>query len=308
MISDFYVWPVWSSAFLLPWAALWLAYPRHRRVMLWASLLTAPFGLSEPLFVPEYWSPPSLFDLARVTGFDLESLIFCFAIGGVGAVGVNVLTRRLPEPLPEGERRSRRHRFHAWALASPFVVFPVLWLLPWNPIYPAIVAMSVGAGATAACRPDLARKTLLGTGIFLLYYLVFLAGLELTAPGYIDRVWNLEALSGWRLFGFPIEELLFAAGFGAYWAGVYEHLTWHRSAGQAIKLQQRPSSRPIRPAPPHRRKEELPERVDQQAEASGTASIAKTDQALGVLKDFHQPFRSAAGRRPGPYAGPGRAG
>jgi len=52
--------------------------------MLWASLFTMPFGPTDPLFVPEYWSPPSLFDLARTTGFDIESLIFCFDIGGIG--------------------------------------------------------------------------------------------------------------------------------------------------------------------------------------------------------------------------------
>jgi hypothetical protein len=230
VIPDAYVWLVWSSAFLVPWLLLYAAYPRHRRIMLWASLFTTPFGLTEPLFVPEYWSPPSLFDLARTTGFDLESLIFCFGIGGVGAVLTNALTGRRPAPLASAERHARRHRFHRWVLASPFIVFPVLWLLPWNPIYPGIVAMLAGALATIACRPDLARNTALGAVIFVAYYLAFLAGLAWTAPGYIARVWNLDALSGWTVLGFPLEELLFAAAFGAYWAGVYEHLTWHRPA------------------------------------------------------------------------------
>jgi hypothetical protein len=36
-------------------------------------------------------------------------------------------------------------------------------------------------------------------------------------------------------------------------------------------------------------------------EPSGAASTARTDAVLGVLEDFHEPFRSAAGRRPGPY-------
>ncbi len=228
MIPDAYVWLVWSSAFLVPWAVLYAAYPQHWRPMLWASLFTAPFGLSEPLFVPEYWNPPSLFDLARTTGFDLESLIFCFGIGGVGAVLTNVLTRRRPAPLAPAERHARRHRFHYWALAAPFVLFVPLWLLPWNPIYPGIVAMFAGAAATVACRPDLVRNTALGAGIFVAYYVVFLAGLAWTAPGYIERVWNLDALSGWSVLGFPLEELLFAAAFGAYWAGVYEHFTWRR--------------------------------------------------------------------------------
>ena len=63
MIPDSYVWLVWSSAFLLPWLAAFALFPMQRSVMLWASLLTMPLGLTEPLFVPAYWNPPSLFDL-----------------------------------------------------------------------------------------------------------------------------------------------------------------------------------------------------------------------------------------------------
>lgn len=230
MIPDNYVWLVWSSAFLVPWAALFVAFPQHRRPMLWASLFTTPFGLTEPLFVPEYWDPPSLFALAQRTGFDIESLIFCFGIGGVGAVLFNVIAQRRPQAVSEEQRHGQRHRFHRLALASPFLIFPVLYFLPWNPIYPSIVAMIVGAVATVLCRPDLKVATLAGAAVFLAYYVVFLVGLEVTAPNYIERVWNLDALTGVRLLGLPLEELLFAAFFGAYWAGVYEHFTWHRSA------------------------------------------------------------------------------
>ena len=228
MIPDRYVWLAWSSAFLIPWAMLYLAFPRHRRVMIWASLFTAPFGLTEPLFVPEYWNPPSLFDLASRTGFDVESLIFCFGIGGVGAVLVNVVTGRTVRPLHQGERSGPRHRLHRWILLSPFVIFTALLPSGWNPIYGGIVAMLAGAALTVWCRPELARSTLLGGVIFLLYYGAFLIGLELTAPGYVQRVWNWEALSGFRLAFMPLEELVFAIGFGAYWAGVYEHFTWSR--------------------------------------------------------------------------------
>jgi hypothetical protein len=89
-----YVWLIWASLFLLPWTALFVAWPALRRPMLWASALTAPFGLTEPLFVPAYWNPPSLFDLAHRTGFDIESLIFCFAIGGLAAARATGYWRR----------------------------------------------------------------------------------------------------------------------------------------------------------------------------------------------------------------------
>ena len=62
--------------------------------MWWASVYMAPFGLTEPLFVPEYWNPPSLFELAQKTGFDIESFIFSFAIGGIGAVLYTSLMRK----------------------------------------------------------------------------------------------------------------------------------------------------------------------------------------------------------------------
>ena len=142
MIPEQYVWLTWSSAFLLPWMALYLGFPRQRRPMMWASLFTAPFGLTEPLFVPEYWNPPSLFDLAQTTGFDIESLIFSFAIGGVGSVLYSAITGRGLVPVGPGERRHRHHRYHLLVLSAPALAFPPLYLAPWNPIYPAIAAMA----------------------------------------------------------------------------------------------------------------------------------------------------------------------
>jgi hypothetical protein len=228
-----YVWLIWTIAFLAVWALLYALVPRQRPAMRWASLYTAPFGLSEPLFVPAYWNPPSLFDLAQRTGFDLESLIFCFAIGGVGSVLYNLVTGARLEAVPAVERHRRHHRWHRPALLTPFVTLPVLLVLPWNPIYPAVLALAAGALATVACRPDLKTKTLAGALLFLGYYAVFMLALDAFAPGYIEQVWNLSALSGVRVFGIPAEELAFGLAFGAYWAGVYEHMRWRRLAGPA---------------------------------------------------------------------------
>lgn len=227
-----YVWLIWASAFLAPWLILYRALPRYRPQMGWASLFMAPFGLTEPLFVPEYWNPPSLFDLAQRTGFDIESIIFSFAIGGIGAVSYNALTRGEIKPVPAEEKHHRRHRFHRLAIALPFMLFPALYFLPWNPIYAGIVAMISGAIAAVLCRPDLKWNTLIGGALFLVIYLVFLQALKWSAPGYIEQVWNLKALSGIVLYGMPLEELLFGFCFGLYWTGVYEHFTWrHRATG-----------------------------------------------------------------------------
>lgn len=230
-----YVWLIWSSAFLLPWTVLYVANPDMRRVMWRASLATAVFGLTEPLFVPEYWNPPSLFDLAQRTGFDLESLIFSFAIGGVGVVLYNTATRTRVAPVPVSGRVLSRHRWHRAALLLPPATFVPLALLPWNRIYAAIGALLIGSVASVICRPRLARKTLVGGLLFVGLYAVFVWGLEWLVPGYIASVWNLADLSGVLLGAVPLEELLFAAVFGMYWSGIYEHLTWTESTAPVLR-------------------------------------------------------------------------
>jgi hypothetical protein len=224
-----YVWLIWSGAFLLPWAALFALRRDFRGVMWRTSALTALLGLTEPIYVPEYWNPPTLFDLAQRTGLDVESLIFCFAIGGIGAVLYHTLAGERLAPMDAAEHRHRRHRFHRLALLLPYVLFVPLYFLPWNPIYPSILCLVIGAVATVICRPDLKWKTFIGGFLFLALYAVFMLGLRWFTPGYIEQVWNLPALSGVLIYGIPLEELLFGFTFGLYWTGVYEHFTWNKS-------------------------------------------------------------------------------
>lgn len=170
-----------------------------------------------------------MFDLAQRTGLDIESLVFCFAIGGIGAVMYNAFASKALLEVPYGERHSGRHRWHLLALASPYLAFSALYFLQWNPIYPGIVAMAIGGIANVLCRPDLLRNTLIGGTLFLLLYVVLMLLLIFFEPGYIGKVWNLPALSGVLLGGIPLEELAFGFTFGLYWEGIYEHFTWHRS-------------------------------------------------------------------------------
>lgn len=79
-------------AFLLPWSVLFVARTRMRRRMIWVSVLTMLLGLTEPLFVPAYWNPLSLFYLAQRMGFNIESLIAAFAIGGLATADYDLLT------------------------------------------------------------------------------------------------------------------------------------------------------------------------------------------------------------------------
>lgn len=199
--------------------------------MFWVSFFTMPLGLTEPLFVPEYWNPPSLFNLAQLTGFDIESLIFCFAIGGLGAVFYNALFKKRFQPVEPKEILHPRHRFHLLALFSPvFIFWGLYFFTSLNPIYPGIIAMFFGAIATLFCRPDLKWKIWIGGIFFLVLYFVYFLTLILIYPSYVDQVWNLDEISGIMIFKVPLEELLFGFTFGMLWSSVYEHIMWKKSA------------------------------------------------------------------------------
>jgi hypothetical protein len=223
-----YTWLLWASAFLLLWVLLFVALPVLRQPMLWASTLTAPFGLTEPLFIPTYWNPPSLFDLAQRTGgFDIESFIFCFALGGL-SVAVCALTHKRSSHGAQSWHRKGFHDGHLFALTTPILIFIALIWIDWNTIYSGILALTVGAVVIVLCRPNLWRSTLFGGVVFLALYTIFLLGLKWLWPGYIEAVWNLDALIVWRPAGLPLEELLFSFAFGAYWSSMYEYV-WRRN-------------------------------------------------------------------------------
>ena len=224
-----YVWFIWSLIILGVWMVIYLIKKDYRKKMLKMSWITMPFGLTEPLFVPEYWSPPSLFDLAENTGFDIESLIFSFAIGGIGTVIYNLIFKSKFIEVPPTERSHARHSLHSYILFVPVFVFAGLsFFTDLNHIYCGIIAMFLGGLATLYCRPDLKEKIWVSGILFTALYFVYFGSILPFFPNYVELYWNLENLTHVLILGIPIEELLFAFTFGMYWSGLYEHLFWRK--------------------------------------------------------------------------------
>ncbi len=134
-----------------------------KQVSLWTML----FGLTEPLFVPRYWSPPTLFNLAANTGFDVESFIFSFAIGGIGSVLYKIVFKMDNHFIEAKGITPEKHKLHFYSLFTPAVVFLLLALLTnLNHIYCGSIALLTGALAAVFCRPDLSKKIWAGRHSF----------------------------------------------------------------------------------------------------------------------------------------------
>lgn len=226
---EIYVYLIFSLGILAVWIILWFLNSKSRKEILKVSFWTMFLGLTEPFFVPEYWNPLTLFNLAKRAGFDIESLIFSFAIGGIVSVFYETIFKAEHHNIHLMEKFAPRHRFHFWAMISaPVAFFALIAAANINPIYSAAIACVVGFFTSWYCRPDLLKKMLVSGFLFLAFYFFAFFLLNISFPGYVENVWNLPALSGVLIFGVPLEELMFAFTFGLYWSSVYEHIGWKK--------------------------------------------------------------------------------
>ncbi|PJE57841.1 MAG: hypothetical protein COU81_03930 [Candidatus Portnoybacteria bacterium CG10_big_fil_rev_8_21_14_0_10_36_7] len=65
------------------WAIIYYSRKDLRNQILFVSFLGLPLGFIEAILVPNYWNPPSLFNLIDRYGFGIESFIFAFFISGI---------------------------------------------------------------------------------------------------------------------------------------------------------------------------------------------------------------------------------
>ncbi|HXC43251.1 MAG TPA: lycopene cyclase domain-containing protein [Candidatus Dormibacteraeota bacterium] len=218
----------------------------------WASFTCAALGFTEPLFVPSYWTPPSIL---RVWRWDFESFPFCFAVGGIAAVlcelpgikgflldfyynlerilrwllmlvstitGGRLHAAMLERPsvsilIPRDQLRIENMLLITFALA----VFGVTGQFAINIIYKSAIVCLSSAAWIVWRRPSLRWQLLGGAISFTLLYTIVLVVTPLRYPDFFNY-WNLQALSGIRILGAPAEEYLYAFTFGAFWAPLYE--------------------------------------------------------------------------------------
>jgi hypothetical protein len=211
------------------WLFIFSLRTTPRKEMFWISFWTAFLGLTEPLFVPEYWNPPTLFNLAQRTGFDIESIIFAFSVGGIISVLYEVVFKTKHKPVPLKERLKSIHKLHYFFLSLAPTVFLLFWLFSKiNPIYSTSIALFIGSLGAIVCRRDLTKKILVGGLMFSALYFLFFIFFNFVFPGYIDKVWNFSAISGILILGIPVEELVFALTLGMFWSSLYEHIGWYK--------------------------------------------------------------------------------
>lgn len=223
-----YAYLLWDALLGAAWIIAYAALPRSRRRMLWSSLMALPFGIGELFFRPDYWDPATLFGLGARYGLDIESFLLMLFLGGLASVAYETL---ISNSRPFTQRCCGRVcTCHLSLILALLVFLFLLHMTSWNVIWMTIAACLAGGVFSFVAYPRLRRLILLGGAIFMLFYLISLAIMDLIVPGWIAATWNMSALSGMVLFSVPVEEVIFGFAFGTLWTPLYEEVCSHLQA------------------------------------------------------------------------------
>lgn len=186
-----------------------LRHPEYRRTMVLSGLLCATSAAASIFFDPEYWNP------VRIVGsaIGVEDVIFSFANGMIVWA---MVTWRLPDSLTVAVQPARCLARYLTCVVTGLGVFFPLWLSGLKVMPAALAAIATVGTVTSRLQPHwwwLATRGSIGFGLL---YAIALRITMAIWPGFLFQ-WNLENLWGVYVLGLPLEELVWAFGFGAVW-------------------------------------------------------------------------------------------
>jgi hypothetical protein len=123
------------------WLACYVFGRNYRSEIRWGTLIAAPMALTSILFVPQYWTPPSLFDLDQRIRVGIEDFLWAAAVGGIASAVAEIL---LKDRLAALRQVARKRHF------APFVAVVLVFIALelWHPgktMYNCIIAFAIGA-------------------------------------------------------------------------------------------------------------------------------------------------------------------
>ncbi len=191
-----------------------LLVPAHRKVALLSGLCAAPLGLGDAVFVPEYWDPPHLFGAA----FSIEGVLFSFGNGVlVWLVAVLPYSKRVQSRV---DLRQMTGRYLA-CCGVALVITLLLWrggvgFLSLPIMTAGLFAMAAIAAFVLIRRPEAWPFALTGAIGFAIVYGFQLFVISLVDPD-AHLAWAPTIREGMTVFGFPVEEMVWAFIYGAVW-------------------------------------------------------------------------------------------
>ena len=212
-----YAYLAWVILLGVAWLAIYIIRKDLRKKMLATSLFFLPLGLTQPLFVPEYWNPIVIYKFLGL--FDLESLMHPFFIGGISGASYDFLfTKKANHKKPALKRNL------IGLILGVTIFLAAIKILSLSVIRSLITITALGEIYLLSKNTKLIKKSLItGIIIFILYALSLII-INSLFPTFTLSGWNSAGTLGIYFLNIPIEEYLFGFLFGIIGSIIYRKI------------------------------------------------------------------------------------
>lgn len=214
-----------SLLLMIPGIVVWWLRPDLRRVIAIMAPVAIPFALTEPLFYPEYWEPPFLFDLGNRLGFGIEDVLFVTALAAVTSTAWPVVSGQHFSAVDDDLSRRDIGLRIAVVLGVCFLMVAALVVAGVAMIYGAAAIMLVIGVVIVLLRPDLWIPSVAGAGYTTAIYTAICLILAALVPDVFQEHWNTEEFLDLYVLGIPLEELIYAGSAGFVGSIFYPFVT-----------------------------------------------------------------------------------
>ncbi len=207
----------------IAWLVLYFQRSDLRKEMLWMSSLMAfgSFVTSYYFWTKDWWRPLTI----TGTRVGIEDILLGFAIGGIEAVIYEVVFKK-----KYYKRKLHPHNFLLPLLLLIQLITFLFWGVGLTSFWSCVLSLILVSTGVFIIRRDLLMNGILSGILTMLIAMLDYYFIMLISPQWIDHTY-LSSLSGVRITGIPIEELIFWFLAGLLFGPLYEYWQGKRLVG-----------------------------------------------------------------------------
>lgn len=209
-----YAYLIGTGIYAIIWFVFFSIRKDLRKKLFISSLIAAPLGITEKLFIPSYWIP-QFQTIPLFREVFLEDFLFSFFLGGV----VSILYQFI--------FKEKEFKFKPinplFTLIAPLLFLPYFFnMFGLNIMHYSILSMLIGGGITLFfLGRGIYKKVFLSAIINTLFSLIVYLFLANLFPS-LSASYQIDNLFGILFMGIPVEEFLWFFSFSIYWTPIYE--------------------------------------------------------------------------------------
>ncbi len=218
-IDNKYAYFVGTVIFFIPWIFLFMYRKDLRKEMVVMSTLFAIASVVSAYlwWTVDWWRPQTI----TGTRVGIEDFLLGFSNGGIAVVLYEeIFKKRL-------YKRKKEHTHNTGAIIIAMFCFLIISILFYSFHVTSFAACAVGLIVATTClmyfRKDLILTSLFNGLLMILVTIPVYYFLILFSPGWVEKTWLFSHLTGIKITGIPLEDLIFYFLLGLFVAPLYEY-------------------------------------------------------------------------------------